>query len=142
MQHTPVAQSRFPRLVQRQAEHHAPSQLEYVRIAVVLAVITAIEVAIYYFDISKILLLVGLVILATIKFATVAAFFMHLRFDGKLLTLLFLAGMATAGAVFLVVILTLHVMNDADTHGQSAPPAAAHVGHGLDNLVSSRVIGH
>ena len=140
MSHAPVAQPRFPRLVRREAEHHAPNQLEYVRIAVILAAITAVEVAIYYFDISKILLLVGLVVLATTKFIIVAAFFMHLKFDGRLLSLLFVAGMATAGAVFLVVILTLHVMNDADTSNQSATPPAAHAGHSLDKLISSRVI--
>ena len=139
MSHAPVAQPRFPRLVRREAEHHAPDQLEYVRIAVILAVITAIEVAIYYFDISKVLLLAALVVLATTKFIIVAAFFMHLKFDGRLLTFLFAAGMATAGAVFLVVILTLHVMNDADTSRQSPPPPAAHVGHRLDNLISSRI---
>jgi hypothetical protein len=82
-----------------------------VRIAVFLAIVTSIEVGIYYLDISKMLLLVSLVVLAAIKFATVAAFFMHLKFDGKLLTLCFVVGMITAGSVFTVAIITLHAMN-------------------------------
>jgi len=94
--------------VQRLEEHaHSPSQARYVGIATFLAVITAIEVAIYYLDVVKLLLITSLVFLAAIKFATVAAFFMHLRFDGRLLTYIFVTGMVLALCVFLVVITTL-----------------------------------
>jgi caa(3)-type oxidase subunit IV len=102
--------TRFPRLVQRESVHHHPGQTEYVQIAVFLAVLTAVEVMVYYPDVSKLLKIVVLVTVAAIKFATVASFFMHLRFDGKLLTLTFCTGMATAAGVFTVAVLTIHAM--------------------------------
>jgi len=85
MERPATTQTRFPRLVRRVEEHHAPDQLEYVRIAVILAIITALEVALYYPNWPKSPKIVGFVILAATKFAIVAAFFMHLKFDwGKL----------------------------------------------------------
>jgi caa(3)-type oxidase subunit IV len=105
-----ATRTRFPRLVRREAEHHQPGQAEYVRIAIFLAVVTAIEVMIYYPDISTTLKLVVLVCLSTVKFATVAAFFMHLRFDGKLLTLTFCTGALLAASVFTVAVVTIHRM--------------------------------
>ncbi len=110
MERPATTQTRFPRIVRREPAHHAPGQLEYVRIAIFLAIITALEVIVYYPDWPKTPKIVIFVILAAIKFATVAAFFMHLRFDGKLLTITFVVGMATAGSVFLVAIVTLHAM--------------------------------
>jgi len=106
----PAVQTRFPRIVRREATEHAPSQAQYVRIAVFLAVITSIEVAIYYFNVPKAILIVGLISLAIVKFFTVAAFFMHLKFDGKLLTWTFVAGIFTAAFAFTIVILTLNGM--------------------------------
>ncbi|HEY8685095.1 MAG TPA: cytochrome C oxidase subunit IV family protein [Chloroflexota bacterium] len=105
-------QSRFPRAGLQHHERHIPSQLDYVRIAVFLAVITAIEVAIYYFygSIARALLIVCLVFLSAIKFAIVVAFFMHLRFDGRLLSFIFVTGIFLAFGAFLVVILTLNGM--------------------------------
>jgi len=106
------SQSRFPRVGLSHHEPHIPSQLDYVRIAVFLAALTAIEVGIYYFygSIAKALLIVGLVFLSAIKFATVVAFFMHLRFDGRLLSFIFVTGLGLAFGAFLVVILTLNGM--------------------------------
>jgi cytochrome c oxidase subunit 4 len=105
-------QSRFPRVGLAHLEPHVPSQLDYVRIAVFLAALTAIEVAIYYFygSIAKALLIVCLVFLAAIKFATVVAFFMHLRFDGRLLSFIFVTGLFLAFGAFLIAILTLNGM--------------------------------
>jgi hypothetical protein len=81
-----------------------------VRIAVFLAAITALEVALYYPPWPKTPKIVGFVILAAIKFFTVAAFFMHLKFDGRLLAIVFSVGMALAGFAFLIAIITIHAM--------------------------------
>ncbi len=64
------------------AGHH-PSPAEYVRIALILGALTALEVSTYYFEFGRagIPLLIGLMI---IKFIMVASFFMHLRYDTKL----------------------------------------------------------
>lgn len=111
MERSATTQSRFPRIVRREAPHHAPGQLEYVRIAVFLAILTALEVIVYYPDWAKTPKIVLFVALAAVKFGTVAAFFMHLKFDGKLLAIVFLTGMILAGSVFLVAIVTIHAMN-------------------------------
>jgi cytochrome c oxidase subunit 4 len=107
----PVAtQTRFPRIVRRVAVHHAPDQTEYVRIAVILAILTALEVMVYYPGWPKTPKIAVFVALAATKFAIVAAFFMHLKFDGRLLTITFCAAILLAVSVFLVVLVTMHGM--------------------------------
>lgn len=100
-----TGQTRFPRVV-RTHEAHAPGQLGYLVVALVLAIFTALEVAIWYLNIPNGLLLAGLAILMSLKFATVAAFFMHLKYDGRLLTMIFAGGLILAWVVFLVAITT------------------------------------
>jgi cytochrome c oxidase subunit 4 len=75
--------------------HDHPSDRTYVGIAAILAGVTAIEVALSYIKLGNAnapLLLLGMVI----KFGVVAAFFMHLRFDSKLLRRLFISGLVLA----------------------------------------------
>src|SRR5579883_3345557 len=100
------ASTRFPRIVRREA-HAGLDELGYVRVAVFLAIITAIEVGVYYLDLPRAAFIVILVGLAMVKFATVAAMFMHLRFDGKLLTHIFCFGIALISALALIVIVTI-----------------------------------
>ncbi|HZU77958.1 MAG TPA: cytochrome C oxidase subunit IV family protein [Dehalococcoidia bacterium] len=102
------AATRFPRIVRRTEHAHQPSQARYVGIAVFLGVVTAVETAVYYADIIKGLLITILVFLAAIKFATVASFFMHLRFDGRLLVFIFCSGLALAAFAFLIVLSSMH----------------------------------
>jgi cytochrome c oxidase subunit 4 len=90
--------------------HGHPSPVRYVVVAVVLAVITAIEVALYYTSLSGVSLVAPLLFLAFIKFAMVAAYFMHLRFDGRLLRRLFVTGIILAMTVYTIALLTLHVL--------------------------------
>jgi cytochrome c oxidase subunit 4 len=61
----------------------------YVRIAVVLTVLTAIEVASLYIPgIPYVLLVVGLLFMSVLKFALVVGFYMHLRYDSPILALM------------------------------------------------------
>jgi len=85
---------------------HHPAPRQYVWIAVVLAVITAGEVAIYYIEVVEGLLVPLLILFAFLKFFLVVSWFMHLRFDSKLFRRLFVAGLVLAGAVFAVVLWT------------------------------------
>ena len=102
------APTRFPRLVRRETGPHQPTQSGYVKIALFLAVVTAAEVAIYQWETGIVWLYIGvLLILAAIKFITVVAFFMHLRFDGRLLTYFFVTGMVLAFLVFMVAVFSL-----------------------------------
>jgi len=76
-------------------EDHHPSDSHYVRIAIILAVLTAIEVALSYVDLGNAvapLLLIGMVV----KFFIVASYFMHLKFDSKVTRRLFISGLSLA----------------------------------------------
>ena len=84
-------------------EHAHPGAKEYLAIAVVLTVITAIEVAVFYIPQMKPVLVPVLLTLSAFKFGLVAAFYMHLKFDHRLFTWLFVIGMALA--TFLILML-------------------------------------
>ncbi|HEX2049823.1 MAG TPA: cytochrome C oxidase subunit IV family protein [Actinomycetota bacterium] len=84
------------------AEHPGPRQ--YVGIAVVLAVVTLAEVAIYYVEALADLLVPFLIAFAVVKFALVALWFMHLRFDSNVFKRLFVTGIVLALSVFGIVL--------------------------------------
>jgi cytochrome c oxidase subunit 4 len=86
-----------------------PTDAQYVRIALILAVVTAIEVGLYYTKLSQAATNVALLCLAALKFAMVAAYFMHLKFDSRILRRLFLAGFVLAASVYVAYLLTLGV---------------------------------
>jgi len=89
--------------------HAHPGALEYVQIGVVLAVITAIEVGLYYInDLSHTLLVVLLMALSALKFSLVVLWFMHLKFDNLLFSRLFVGGLLLALTIFVVALSTLH----------------------------------
>ena len=88
-------------------EEHHPSELEYIKVGVVLAVVTAAEVAVFYVPQLKPLIVWLLLPMMVLKFALVAMWFMHLRFDNKLFRRLFITGILFALGVYSVVIGTL-----------------------------------
>ena len=88
-----------------------PGEAEYVRIAVILALITGLEVAVYYIGALKSVLIPILVVLAVTKFTMVALFFMHLKFDSKLFRRLFVAGIVLALVVYTIALTSLHVFS-------------------------------
>jgi cytochrome c oxidase subunit 4 len=94
---------------QRAARHEGahPGVPEYLVIGIILAVVTAVEVALYYIDLGHKALVVILMVLSIAKFGLVIGWFMHLRFDNKLFTTLFLGGLGLAIAIFTVAIATL-----------------------------------
>lgn len=85
---------------------HHPSPRQYVVVAVVLAVITAIEVAIYYITAFEDFLVPSLIGFSFLKFVLVALWFMHLRFDSHIFRRLFVTGLVLAFAVFFIVLAT------------------------------------
>lgn len=82
----------------------------YWGIALFLGVVTAVEVAIPYMSVFDPVRVPLLLVLAAIKFGTVVAFFMHLRYDKKLYRTLFLFGVIGVIPLFLVVLLTMHAL--------------------------------
>lgn len=94
-----------------QGEEHAhPGPKEYVRIGVILAVITAIEVGIYYVSSLRPLIVPLLLGLSFLKFSLVVLWFMHLKFDSRLFRRVFIAGILLAVAVYAVVLVTMVVV--------------------------------
>jgi cytochrome c oxidase subunit 4 len=95
-------------LPEEDAGHPGPRQ--YVIVAVVLAVVTAMEVALFYLDfLPSGIVVAALLVLMTIKFGLVVLWFMHLRFDSAIYKRLFVAGLALALSVFIVVLFTFGV---------------------------------
>jgi cytochrome c oxidase subunit IV len=69
----------------------------YVEIAMLLAVITGLELVTVYLPFMKWLLVSVLVVLSTVKFMFVIFYFMHLRWDKAFCTILFFIGLVLAG---------------------------------------------
>ena len=97
-------------LLHRGLEHTHPSPVKYVGIAILLAIITALEVGLYYMNMPSGLLVSFLLVLAVLKFSLVAAFFMHLKFDSPMLRRVFIMGIILASVVYTVALLTLRVL--------------------------------
>ena len=83
--------------------HPHPGAKEYLAIAVVLTVITVVEVAIFYVPQMKPVLVPSLLTLSALKFSLVAMFYMHLKFDHRLFSWLFVVPMVIAAAVILAL---------------------------------------
>ena len=89
-------------------EHAHPGPAEYVRVAIVLAIITAVEVAAYYVtSLPQSAFVALLFVMMIIKFATVVLWFMHLRFDSRLFRRLFVTGIVLAILVYTAAFSTL-----------------------------------
>ena len=89
-------------------EHAHPGPGEYIKIALILSVVTAIEVAAYYVKgLSDGVLSAALLVMMVVKFALVGLWFMHLRFDSKLFRRLFLVGIVLALGVYTAAMTTL-----------------------------------
>ena len=84
--------------------HAHPTNQTYVRIAIVLAIITLVEVVIYYVPTIRSVLVPALLILSVAKFLMVVGFFMHLRFDSRLYRFMFAAGLVVTLGVYLALL--------------------------------------
>jgi cytochrome c oxidase subunit 4 len=98
---------------------HHPGPRQYVTVAVILAIVTAFEVAIYYIPAIADFLVPLLLFFAVIKFVMVAAYFMHLKFDSPIFKRFFVTGIVLALVVFGVVLWFFF------THGGAAPGVAS-----------------
>jgi cytochrome c oxidase subunit 4 len=87
--------------------HHHPGDLLYIQIAIILGAITAVEVLTYFVDFGP-FQTPALLIMMVVKFAMVAMFFMHLKFDNKIFTLIFYTGLFLAIFVYASALATFH----------------------------------
>ena len=89
-----------------------PSDRQYVKIALILGGLTALEVATYFESVHNLgdaALYVVLVVLMVLKFIYVVAWFMHLKFDSVLLKRIFVAGVVLALGVYLVMLTAFRI---------------------------------
>lgn len=98
-----------PAEADHEAHQHAhPSDATYIKVAIFLAVLTALEVGTYFVkDPSTTFLVATLFPMMFIKFAVVCGVFMHLRFDNPLLRRVFIFGLILAVAVYVVVLTSM-----------------------------------
>ena len=89
------------------AEHHdhGMSDAGYIKIALILAAITALEVSTYYVDFGP-LFMPSLIIMMIVKFVMVVSYFMHLKFDSKIFSAMFYTGLVLAIFVYMVFLFT------------------------------------
>lgn len=88
------------------ADEHHPSDWAYVKIALVLAAVTALEVFTYFRSVLDwgAALVPSLIVMMIVKFYLVATWFMHLRFDSRLFAKMFTAGLVLAVAVYVIAL--------------------------------------
>jgi cytochrome c oxidase subunit 4 len=93
-------------------DHAHPTDRLFVRTAIILALITAAEVIWSYLPWPEegrgwyLLEVGGLLVMMSWKFVMVAATFMHLKFDKKLLTYIFYGGLLLAVGVYVAALAT------------------------------------
>jgi len=87
------------------SENHGMSTAGYIRIAAILAAITALEVSTVYVDFGP-FFLPALLIMMAVKFVMVVSYFMHLKFDNKLFSFMFYAGLFLAVGVYAAFLAT------------------------------------
>ncbi len=89
--------------------HSHPTEGTYIVVALILAVLTGIEVWLSY--VHRGFTYIPLLILMLMKFLMVAGFFMHLRFDSPLFRRLFAMGLGMAVLVYSAVFFTFGVFH-------------------------------
>jgi cytochrome c oxidase subunit 4 len=100
---------------------HHPTDGQYVKIAVILGVITALEVGTYFWEdlpftdgkaASTTTLVLILFPMMIAKFAIVCGYFMHLKYDNHLFRRVFVFGLLLATAVYVIVFLAFDFFSD------------------------------
>ncbi len=97
----------------QETHHEHPTPGQYWKIAALLAVLTAIEVSMFYIDHALglgIFNAVILISLSAVKFLVVVGWFMHVRYERPLISRFFTAGFVLACALYLVVLSALGVV--------------------------------
>lgn len=82
-----------------------PTPRQYVQIAVILALLTAMEISLIYVEVG-VAMIPTLIVLMVLKFALVVGWYMHLKFDAATFTRLLLTGLVLAVAIYAVVLVT------------------------------------
>ncbi len=88
-----------------------PTPLTYFKVAMVLSIITAIEVGVFYLEFVGWGIIPILVLLSAAKFLLVAMYYMHLKFDDRIFSTMFVAGLVVASGVVLALMALFSFFN-------------------------------
>src|SRR2546428_12724775 len=92
------------------AEEHHPQAPTYIVVAIILTILTAFEIGVFYSPFLQAILVPLLIILAILTFIRVAGFYMHLHFDSWLFVALFIFPLSLAALiVFSLMLLFLYL---------------------------------
>jgi cytochrome c oxidase subunit IV len=88
-------------------DEHVPSDGYFIKIAIILAIVTALETSTYWWpDSMDRYATVALLIMMAIKFFMIVSVFMHLKFDSKIFSFMFYTGLGLAIFVYMVFLFT------------------------------------
>jgi cytochrome c oxidase subunit 4 len=82
----------------------------YVVVGVLLTIITAVEVAIFYIPALHPIMVPALLTFSAAKFLIVVSFYMHLRYDSPIFRRVFFGPRARAGVVSIALLVLFKVM--------------------------------
>ncbi len=106
MDHSQSHQQVDPAIAEAEGVEHAhPTWSTYWKVAVILTMITALEVWVYYIPsfVASRLFVPVLLVMSAVKFAIVVLFYMHLRYDNKLFKTLFTGPLMLAGIILVAL---------------------------------------
>ena len=86
-------------------EHHIPTDRYFIKIALILAALTAAETATYWVPLGA-FATPTLLLMMSIKFWIIIRVFMHLKFDSKIFSTMFYIGLGLAIFVYCVFLST------------------------------------
>jgi cytochrome c oxidase subunit 4 len=92
-------------------DHHVPKDSYFVKVALILAFVTALETSTYWWgdwfngNLDR-AVVPALLIMMAIKFFMIASIFMHLKFDSRIFSMMFYTGLFLAIFVYIVFLAT------------------------------------
>ncbi len=97
---------------QEQEESTHPGDWQYIKIAIYLALLTALEVFTYFRSIHELgneWLYIVLTVIMVLKFIYVASWFMHLKFDNSVFSKIFIMGVSFALVVYMCMLTSFEI---------------------------------
>lgn len=97
----------------KHAAHAHPNGATYIKVFVILTLITIVEVWAYYIPalVASPLFNPSLIIMSAAKFAIVVLFYMHLKYDHKIFKALFSGPLIIAGATIVALLFLFHQLS-------------------------------
>jgi cytochrome c oxidase subunit IV len=106
-EHVPANAAAAPHVAHGHVEHEHPSAWTYIKVGIILTLITVVEVWAYYVPsfVASRAFVPALLIMSAAKFIIVVAFYMHLKYDHKLFRALFSGPLAIAVVTIIALLI-------------------------------------